>query len=61
MQIIITCYWRWLVCVQIISEATTTKEKEIEQKPQTEKDEIKIMLTEANQMWNYWKFQIHWI
>ena len=32
MQIIITCYLRWLVCEQIISEGTTTKEKEIIQK-----------------------------
>ena len=31
-QIIITCYWRWLVCEQIMSEDTTTKEKAIKQK-----------------------------
>ena len=49
-----------MVCEQIRSESTTTKEKEIKQKIPKKEDEIKIRLTEANQYWNYWKFQIHW-
>ena len=56
----ITCYWRWLVCEQIISEANTTKEKEINKKNQKEEDEIERILTEDNQYCNDWKFQIHW-
>ena len=30
------------------------------QKYQKEEDKIKRRLTEANQEWNDWKFQIHW-
>ena len=29
------------------------------EKSEKEEDKIKIRLTEANQIWNYWKFQIH--
>ena len=59
MQIIIICYWRWLVCGQIMSEATTTKEKLINKKAQKQEDKIKRRLTEDNQEWNDWNFQIH--
>ena len=46
---------------KIRSEATTTKEKETKQKiPEKEEDKINRKLTEANQYWNDWKFQIHW-
>ena len=31
-QIIIKCYWRWLVCGKIWSEATTTEENGIKKK-----------------------------
>ena len=48
-----------MVCEKIRSEATTTKEKEIKQKYQKEEDKINRRLTEANQEWNDWKFQIH--
>ena len=43
-----------------MKEATTTKEKEIKQKKIEEEDKIKRKLTEANQEWCDWKFQIHW-
>ena len=49
-----------MVCKQIISEATTTKEKETNQKSQKTEDEIKIKLHKDNQAWNIWKFHIHW-
>ena len=49
MQIIITCYWRWLEYGQIRTEATTAKEKKIKQKKQEEEDKLKRKLTEANQ------------
>ena len=38
-QIIITCYWGWLGCEQIMSEATTTKKGD-----QTKKTKKKRML-----------------
>ena len=58
-QIIITCYWRWLVSEKIRTEATTTKEKDIKKKTPKEEDEIKRKLHKANKYWNDWKFQIH--
>ena len=36
------------------------KKSKLSKKPQKEEDEIKRKLTEANQYWNDWKFQIHW-
>ena len=60
MQIIITFYLGWLLCEQISSEATTTKENDITQKSQKEEHEIKRKLTKDNQYYNHWKFQIHW-
>jgi len=45
---------------KIRTESTTTKEKEIKQKKQEEDNKIKRRLTEANQEWCDWKFQIHW-
>ena len=49
----------WFVCVQIRSESSTTKEKEIKQKNPKKEDKFKRILTEANQEWNYSKFQIN--
>ena len=59
-HIIITCYRRWLVCGQIRTEATITKEKEIKENTKEKKNKIKKRITEANQEWCDWKFQIHW-
>ena len=36
-----------------------TKSK-LSEKTQKEENKIKRRLTEANQYWNYWKFQIYW-
>ena len=36
------------------------KKTRLRKKPQNEGYEIKRKLTEANQYWNYWIFQIHW-
>ena len=36
------------------------KKRKLSKKTQKEKDEINIRVTEANQMWNDWKFQMHW-
>ena len=49
-----------MVCGQIRSEATTTKEKEIKQKRQEEENKIRRILTEANQECCDCKLQIHW-
>ena len=48
-----------MVCEQIRSEDTTTEEKEIKQKKE-EENEINRKLTEENQEWCDWKFQIQW-
>ena len=44
-QIVITCYWGWLVCEQIRSEATTNKENDIN----NIKKKIRIRKRETNQ------------
>ena len=49
-----------MVCGKIRTEDTTTKEKEIRQKKQEEENKINRRLTETNQEWCDWKFQIHW-
>ena len=36
------------------------KKRKLSKKTQKEKDEINIRVTEANKMWNDWKFQMHW-
>ena len=36
------------------------KENKLSKKSQKEEDKIKRRLTETNEEWNYWKFQIHW-
>ena len=36
------------------------KKRNLSKKCQKEEDKIKRRLTEANQEWNDWKFQIHW-
>ena len=36
------------------------RKRRLFKKLQQKEDEIKIKLQEANQAWNYWKFQIHW-
>ena len=36
------------------------KKRKLSKKPQRKEDKIKRRLTEANQEWNDWKFQIHW-
>ena len=49
-----------MVCEKIWTEATTSKEKETKQKKQENENKINRTLTEANQAWCDWKFQIHW-
>ena len=49
-----------MVCGKIRIEATTTKEKENKQKKQEEENKTKRRVTEANQAWRDWKFQIQW-
>ena len=36
------------------------KKRKLSKRPQKEEYKIKRRLTEANQEWNDWKFQIHW-
>ena len=36
------------------------KKRKLSTKSQKQEDEIKRRLTEANQYWNDWKFQIYW-
>ena len=36
------------------------KKRKLSTPPPKEEDEIKIILAEANQYWNGWKFHIHW-
>ena len=36
------------------------KKSKFRKKSQKDEDKIKIILTEVDQEWNDWKFQIHW-
>ena len=36
------------------------KKGKLNKRAQKEEEELKIRLTEDNQYWNDWKFQIHW-
>ena len=49
-----------MVCEKLGQKLPPLKKRRLSKKPQKEEDEINIKLTEANQYWNDWKFQIHW-
>ena len=49
----------WYV-VKLFQKLPPLKKSKSSKKYQKEEDKIKRRLTEANQMWNDWKFQIHW-
>ena len=49
-----------MVCEQIRSDDTTTKEYDTKQKNQKEEDYMNIKIHKNNQDWNDWKFQVHW-
>ena len=58
-KIIITCYRRWLVCGKIGQKPPPLNKRKLSKTRQEEEDKIKRKLTEANQEWCDWKFQIH--
>ena len=45
---------------KLVQKIPPLKKRKLNKKPQKEEDEIKRILTEDNQYWNDWKFQIQW-
>ena len=49
------------LCVEKLGQKLPPLNKiKLSKEPQQEEDKIKRILTEANQEWNDWKFQIQW-
>ena len=45
---------------KLVQKLSPLKKTRLSKKSQKEEDEVKKKLTEDNQYWNDWKFQIHW-
>ena len=51
-----TFYWRLLVHEKL----PPLEKQKLSKKAQKKEDEIKRNLQKVNQIWNDWRFQIHW-